>query len=80
LLGLISGQTSTFAAALVALAAMSWSYRPIVRFYSLNPLWIASLSIAACLFLAMTWTSAWRYWSGERSRWKSRSYDKIQGD
>ena len=80
LLGLISGQTSTFAAALLALAAMSWSYRPIVRFYSLNPLWIASLSIAACLFLAMTWTSAWRYWSGERSRWKSRSYDKIQGD
>ena len=80
LLGLISGQTSTFAAALVALSAMSWSYRPIVRFYSLNPLWIASLSIAACLFLAMTWTSAWRYWSGERSRWKSRSYDKIQGD
>ncbi len=80
LVGLCSGTPATVAAALVALAAMSWSYRPTIQFYGLHPLWIGTLSFAACLFLAMTWTSAWRYWSGERSRWKSRSYDKIQGD
>ena len=34
-----------------------------------------TLCPAACLFLAMTWTSARRYWSGERSRWKNRSYE-----
>jgi hopene-associated glycosyltransferase HpnB len=80
LLGLCSGAPTTMVAALLALGAMSWSYRPTVQFYGLRPYWIATLSFAACLFLAMTWTSAWRYWTGERSRWKSRSYDKIQGD
>mgnify|MGYP000978137129 CR=1 FL=1 len=52
---------------------------PTIRYYDLHPLWILTLAPAACLFLAMTWTSAWRYWTGERSRWKSRSYDKIEG-
>ena len=80
LAGLLCGESATFAAALVALAAMSWSYRPTIKFYGLHPLWVATLSFAACLFLAMTWTSAWRYWHGERSRWKNRSYDKIQND
>ena len=77
LLALCSGAPPTVAAGLLALGAMSWSYRPTVRYYDLHPLWVATLSIAACLFLAMTWTSAWRYWTGERSRWKNRSYDKI---
>ena len=78
--GLLCGDSATIAAALVALVAMSWSYRPTIKFYGLHPLWVASLSFAACLFLAMTWTSAWRYWNGERSRWKNRSYDKIHND
>lgn len=80
LAGLASGDPATFVTAVLALAAMSWSYRPTIRFYGLHPFWVVTLSFAACLFLAMTWTSAWRYWTGERSRWKSRSYDKIQGD
>ncbi len=77
LLGLCSGAPATVVAGLVAVGAMSWSYWPTVRYYGLHPLWVATLSAAACLFLAMTWTSAWRYWSGERSRWKNRSYDKT---
>lgn len=77
--GLFSSDLATASAAVVALAAMSWTYRPTIKFYGLGPQWIPTLSLAACLFLAMTWTSAWRYWTGERSRWKSRSYDKIQG-
>ena len=75
-LGLCSGAPTTILAGMVALAAMSGSYWPTVKYYGLHPLWVMSLSIAACLFLAMTWTSAWRYWLGERSRWKNRSYDK----
>ena len=76
-LGLCSGAPTTMVAAMVALLAMSASYWPTIRYYGLRPLWVMTLSVAACLFLAMTWTSAWRYWSGERSRWKNRSYDKI---
>ena len=77
LAGLLWGADLTRLASFVALAAMSASYRPTVRYYDLNPLWTLTLAPAACLFLAMTWTSAWRYWTGERSRWKSRSYDKM---
>ena len=75
--GLCSGAPTTMLAGVVALFAMSVSYWPTVKYYGLRPWWVMSLSVAACLFLAMTWTSAWRYWSGERSRWKNRSYEKT---
>jgi hopene-associated glycosyltransferase HpnB len=62
------------AASLLAIAA---AYLPTIRYYRLNLWWVATLPVAACLFLAMTWTSAKRYWSGERSRWKNRSYARV---
>lgn len=62
---------------LVALAALTVAYWPTVRYYDLAPGWAATLPLAAVLFLAMTWTSAVRYWRGERSRWKNRSYDRA---
>ena len=60
---------------LLALAIMACSYLPTLRFYHRNPVWALSLPFIALLFLAMTWTSAWRYWKGETSRWKDRVYD-----
>jgi hypothetical protein len=33
--------------------------------------------LIAGLFLAMTWTSAIRYWRGERTRWKGRVYRRL---
>lgn len=71
---LVAGSGLTAGAGLVAVVAMALSYLPIVRFYDLSAAWTLTLPLAACLYLAMTWTSAWRYWSGERSRWKNRSY------
>lgn len=59
-----------------ALAALVRSYLPVLRYYDLNPGWALSLPMAATLYLAMTWTSALRYWRGERSRWKNRVYDR----
>jgi hypothetical protein len=35
-----------------------------------------SMPVIAILYLMMTWTSALRYFAGERSRWKGRSYTK----
>jgi len=32
------------------------------------------LPLVAAVFLAMTWTSAIRYWGGEHTRWKGRVY------
>jgi len=56
--------------------AMSAAYFPVVRFYRLRPYWALTLPLAAALFLAMTWTSAFGYWRGSHASWKNRSYDR----
>ena len=74
--GVVSGTAIVRFVSITALAAMGLTYLPTLRFYDLPPVWILSLPLAACLFLAMTWTSAIRYWCGERTRWKARSYER----
>lgn len=59
---------------LISLVIMSVLMVPTLRFYSLSPLWALTMPVVAGLYLMMTWTSAFRYWRGERSRWKGRSY------
>ena len=66
-----------FAAALAALFAMYTSYLPVLKFYKRSPLWALFLPLIAAWYLAMTWLSAFRYWRGERSRWKGRSYPVL---
>ena len=61
---------------LVSLAIMFLTYIPILRFYHRSWMWALGLPLIAALFLAMTWTSAIRYWRGERSRWKGRVYQR----
>jgi len=60
--------------ALISLAIMFLTYVPILRFYDRSAPWVLALPLVAALFLAMTWTSAIRYWRGERTRWKGRVY------
>jgi hopene-associated glycosyltransferase HpnB len=62
--------------AAAALVAMVVSYLPSLRYYGLPGLWAITLPVAGTLFLAMTWTSAVRYWAGTRSRWKGRTYSR----
>ncbi|MDD5034998.1 MAG: glycosyltransferase, partial [Methylococcaceae bacterium] len=62
------------AGSIVAYAGMMLTYWPTLRYYGKNPLWAGLLPLIATLYLAMTWTSALRYWRGERSRWKNRVY------
>lgn len=59
---------------LLAALIMTAVYIPTLRFYSLSPVWSLAMPIIASLYLLMTWTSAWRFWNGERSRWKGRIY------
>jgi len=51
-------------------------YLPTLGFYALNRAWALSMPVIAGLYLLMTWTSAIRYWRGERSRRKGRIYQK----
>ena len=61
-------------AAWLALAAAYW---PVASFYRLPLAWTATLPVAAALFLAMTLSSALRYWRGTRARWKARDYRRA---
>lgn len=74
LVALIAGDTQAQLLGALALVLISGSFLPTIRFYTLPIGWVLTLPIAAGLFLAMTWTSAYRYFRGERSRWKNRSY------
>jgi hopene-associated glycosyltransferase HpnB len=62
------------ALSLGSLAIMFLTYVPILRFYNRSWAWALCLPVTAALFLAMTWTSAIRYWRGEQTRWKGRVY------
>lgn len=61
--------------AITAWAAMTLSYLPTLRYYGMSPLWALLLPVSASIYLAMTWSSAIRYWRGVRSRWKGRTYN-----
>lgn len=59
----------------LAWGAMFFTYRPILIYYHRSPLWGLMLPVIGTLYLAMTWTSALRYWRGERAYWKDRRYE-----
>jgi hopene-associated glycosyltransferase HpnB len=63
--------------AATTLGAMMLSYLPTLRFYSRSPAWALVMPLIGSLYLAMTWTSAVRYWCGYRSYWKKRTYTKT---
>ena len=58
----------------IVFVVMVVTYLPILLFYNRSPAWALCLPLTAALFLGMTWSSAFRYWKGERSRWKNRTY------
>jgi len=65
---------------LIALIFMTITYSPVLRFYRSGLIWGLTLPLAGMLYLSITWISAFRYWCGERSRWKGRIYhaDEIR--
>lgn len=57
-----------------ALAAMMTTYLPTLRFYGLNMGWALFLPLIGTFYLAMTWTSAIRFYLGKGAAWKGRTY------
>jgi hopene-associated glycosyltransferase HpnB len=76
LIGLLCFSGSAWFFALFSVLVMLGLYLPTLRFYALNRAWTLCMPVIAGLYLLMTWTSAIRYWRGERSRWKGRIYQK----
>lgn len=71
---LIFGSSMERIVALAAILLMMIGYVPTLRYYQMPWIWALSLPLAGSLFLVMTWASAMRYWKGEQTRWKGRSY------
>ena len=61
---------------IIALCAMMVGYIPVLRYYQCSHFWLFALPVIGTLYLAMTWSSALRYWGGQRSAWKERVYDR----
>ncbi len=72
---LLLPDSKTYMISLIACAAMFYAYKPTLNYYHRSPLWAFALPFTGTLYLAMTWTSAMRYWRGERARWKDRQYE-----
>lgn len=62
---------------LVTLAIMFSCYLPVLKYYSLHPLWACTLPVTGLLYLYMTWLSAGQYLLGKGSRWKDRHYSTL---
>ncbi len=72
--GLLAQALAPFLLSALAIAFMSIGYIPTLKYYRIHPALGLTLPLAGVLFLAMTWTSALRFWTGERSVWHGRVY------
>ena len=75
LIFLLLPDQKTYMISALAWVAMFLAYRPTLIYYRRSSSWVLALPVIGVLYLAMTWTSAIRYWRGERARWKDRQYE-----
>jgi len=61
---------------LMGFIVMMLVYLPTLKFYERSGWWALTMPLIGALYLAMTWTSAIRYWQGKGSQWKGRVYAK----
>ena len=76
-LGLADRSMIVRTASYLGLVSMCAAYLPLVRFYRQTAFLVFTLPLVASLYLLMTWSSAIRYWRGQRSMWKGRSYGRA---
>ncbi|MGO9965492.1 MAG: glycosyltransferase [Acidimicrobiales bacterium] len=74
--GLVAGSPVVTLTGVAALLAMELSYLPMIRYHHLGPWWAAGLPVAACLYGAMTVTSARRHYQ-KGVAWKGRRYGAL---
>lgn len=60
--------------AVIALICMFVSYQPTLAFYKQRPYWSVAMPFIGSIYLAMTWSSALKFWFGKGAEWKGRQY------
>lgn len=73
---LVFGDPTTRGLAVVAWTAMAASYVPTLIYYRLSPFRGLAMPLIGTIYLAMTWSSALRYWQGVRTAWRGRAYHR----
>jgi hopene-associated glycosyltransferase HpnB len=76
--GFFSTSVAVRGFALFGIGAMISSYLPTLVYYRRSILWAPVLPLVGGLYLLMTWSSALRYWRGQRSAWKGRTYARTR--
>jgi hopene-associated glycosyltransferase HpnB len=59
-----------------AVVMMMITYLPVLGFYGQPRVLCLTLPLVGTLYLAMTWSSAIRYWRGETAQWRGRTYGR----
>ena len=57
----------------LAWAAMTISFQPMLRFYRVSPLWGLALPAIGLVYTAFTIESALQFWKGRGGMWKGRA-------
>ena len=75
-LGLFFPTIIAKAISIASLGAMMLSYLPLLKFYGVPKVFAAAMPLIGTFYLAMTWTSAIRFWLKDGAEWKGRFYIK----
>ncbi len=78
LAGFLVGDLWVVASGLITWILMAISMQPVLRLYRQNPFWGILLPLAALLYGAMTFSSAWRHWRGRGGTWKGRQQAGLE--
>jgi len=69
----ILARDSAQASGILAWAAMTLAFQPILKFYRLSPLWGLVLPLIGFVYAAFTLDSAIQHWRGRGGMWKGRA-------
>jgi len=72
LLALFASESAQ-ASGILAWAAMTLAFQPILKFYRLSPLWGLVLPMIAAVYALFTFDSALQHWRGRGGMWKGRA-------
>ena len=68
-------QQSVFVTGILTLGLQIICYLPTLRYYSIQPLMALTLPLVGCIYMLMTWSSAWQYYFSQGASWKGRHYN-----
>jgi hopene-associated glycosyltransferase HpnB len=72
IIALAYGSQISIQLSIVTFVIIWGTYLPVNRYYSLNIFWLFTLPVAGIIYLLMTWSSAFRHWSGKSAVWKNK--------